>query len=80
MAEEDRYDLPIRRSYNAEAATVIDEAWKVRRSLIDGLGRMVRIDEPVRDFTSQELQNMMNDPNQILGTANQVLGTVSSPY
>ncbi|MEK6304171.1 MAG: hypothetical protein AABO41_26080, partial [Acidobacteriota bacterium] len=33
-------------SYNANATTVTDQAGKLRRSMTDGLGRLVRVDEP----------------------------------
>ena len=49
-------------AYDAEATTATDQAKKVRRSLIDGLGRLIRVDEPIRDFNTGE-----TDPNLILG-------------
>ena len=33
-------------TYNANFTTVTDQAGKVRRSMVDGLGRFVRVDEP----------------------------------
>ncbi|MEK6322106.1 MAG: RHS repeat-associated core domain-containing protein [Acidobacteriota bacterium] len=33
-------------SYNAHATTVTDQASKTRRSITDGLGRLIRVDEP----------------------------------
>jgi RHS repeat-associated protein len=33
-------------SYDANATTVTDQASKVRRSIVDGLGRLTRVDEP----------------------------------
>ena len=33
-------------AYDANATTVTDQAGKVRRSLTDGLGRLIRVDEP----------------------------------
>ena len=33
-------------SYDANFTTVTDQAGKVRRSMIDGLGRLIRVDEP----------------------------------
>ncbi|MEK6287871.1 MAG: hypothetical protein AABO57_19300, partial [Acidobacteriota bacterium] len=33
-------------SYNANETTVTDQAGKVRRSIVDGAGRLVRVDEP----------------------------------
>ena len=32
--------------YNANFTTVTDQAGKVRRSMVDGLGRLIRVDEP----------------------------------
>ncbi len=61
--------------YDAEATTVIDQAKKVRRSLIDGLGQLVRVDEPTRDFTTAEINAAApNLPNPTL-----ILGAVGSP-
>jgi len=33
-------------TYNAHATTVTDQAGKLRRSITDGLGRLIRVDEP----------------------------------
>ncbi|HEY3579656.1 MAG TPA: hypothetical protein VGK82_03900, partial [Pyrinomonadaceae bacterium] len=33
-------------SYDAQFTTVTDQAGKVRRSMVDGIGRLVRVDEP----------------------------------
>lgn len=38
--------------YNAEFTTVTDQSLKVRRSRVDGLGRLVRVDEPDADSGS----------------------------
>jgi len=36
----------VQTSYNAEQTTVTDQAGKKRRSVVDGLGRLLRVDEP----------------------------------
>src|SRR6185437_3516211 len=33
-------------AYDGDVTTVTDQASKVRRSMIDGLGRLIRVDEP----------------------------------
>ena len=40
------YTGSVTTAYDANFTTVTDQAGKVRRSMVDGLGRMVRVDEP----------------------------------
>ena len=39
-------DAEVETAYDANFTTVTDQAGKVRRSMVDGLGRLVRVDEP----------------------------------
>ena len=45
-------------TYDANTTTVMDQAGKVRRSVTDGLGRLVRVDEP-------DQNNNLDDPNGV---------------
>jgi RHS repeat-associated protein len=66
--------------YSGNVVTVIDQAKKVRRSLTDGLGRLLRVDEPNRDFTGAELvQNPIN-PDLLLGAVGSPVQATSYAY
>ena len=54
-------------SYNAEQTTVTDQAGKKRRSVMDALGRVVRVDEP--DSTSGNLDDTANPPQPLQPTS-----------
>ena len=43
-------------SYSGNAATVVDQEGKVRRSIVDALGRLIRVDEP-------NSNNQLDDPS-----------------
>ncbi len=65
----------VQSQYSGNIVTVIDQAKKVRRSMTDGLGRLLRVDEPTRDFTTTEAaQNPLN-PDLVLGA----IGTPNQP-
>ncbi len=66
--------------YYGNVVTVIDQAKKVRRSVTDGLGRLLRVDEPNRNFTAAELaQNPLN-PDLLLGTVGSPVQSTSYAY
>ena len=44
----------VKTDYKAEFTTVSDQAGRARRSRVDGLGRLVRVDEPVGEPTAQD--------------------------
>jgi RHS repeat-associated protein len=53
-------------SYASEITTVTDQAGKQRRSVVDGLGRLVRVDEP---DSSGNLDNNANPPQPVQPTS-----------
>jgi RHS repeat-associated protein len=65
-------------SYNANSTAVMDQAKKVRRSLVDGLGRLKRVDEPNRDFEAGELNNP--NPNLLLGSVDEPVQRTDYEY
>ena len=60
------------RTYSGNATTVTDEAGKIRRSITDGIDRMIRVDEP----TASGLGSV-NSPNQPTSYTYDVLGNLT---
>jgi RHS repeat-associated protein len=63
-------------SYNANFTTVTDQASKTRRSMVDGLGRLVRIDEP----DSNGSLGSTSSPNQATSYDYDVFGNLLHVY
>ena len=61
-------------AYNAEFTTVTDQTLRVRRSRIDGLGRLVRVDEP--DATAGNLDDVNGNPVQSTSYIYDALGNL----
>lgn len=61
-------------AYNANLTTVTDQTSRVRRSVTDGLGRLVRVDEPDKD--SGNLDDGNGNPVQPTSYAYDVLGNL----
>ncbi len=66
--------------YSGNIVTVIDQAKKVRRSITDGLGRLLRVDEPNRDFTAAELAQNPINPDLLLGAVGSPVQSTSYSY
>ncbi len=61
-------------AYNAEYTTVTDPAGKTRRSRLDGLGRLVRVDEPTG---SPPALGTVGSPNQATSYSYSALGNLT---
>ncbi|HKP38669.1 MAG TPA: hypothetical protein VJT71_17555, partial [Pyrinomonadaceae bacterium] len=63
-------------AYDANFTTVTDQAGKVRRSMVDGLGRLIRVDEP----NSSGSLGTTTSPNQPTSYDYDVLGNLRHVY
>jgi RHS repeat-associated protein len=63
-------------SYNADLITVTDQAQKLRRSKVDALGRLVRVDEPVSVSGTDQLDDSSGNPRQATDYAYDALGNL----
>lgn len=66
------YSGRVSTTYDAEFTTVTDQAGKVRRSKVDALGRLVRVDEP----TTGNALGTTSSPNQATNYTYSVLGNL----